>query len=230
MKYHYILLDADNTLFDFDSAEHLALLGTLEALGIGGSPETEALYRACNAPLWEAFHRGEITQDFLTTERFRLLLDKLGVDGDPAAVNEDYLRRLGECSQLLPGALEFVAALAPHATLAVVTNGIASVQKSRFVDCPIAPYLSGIFVSQEIGCGKPDAAFFEPVCRQLGITDRRTAVVIGDSPGSDLQGARNAGMDSIYFAPGGEESPLATYTARSFSEILTYLLGDSTHE
>ncbi|MEG1072941.1 MAG: YjjG family noncanonical pyrimidine nucleotidase [Oscillospiraceae bacterium] len=230
MKYQYILLDADNTLFDFDSAEHCALLGALGALGIHCPPETEALYRACNAPLWEAFHRGEITQDFLTTERFRLLLDGLGMDGDPAALNEDYLRRLGECSQLLPGALEFVAALAPHATLAVVTNGISSVQKSRFVGCPITPYLSGIFVSQEIGCGKPDAAFFEPVCQQLGITDRRTAVVVGDSPASDLQGAQNAGMDSIYFAPGGEESPLATYTARSFSEILTYLLGESTHE
>ncbi|MEG1748043.1 MAG: noncanonical pyrimidine nucleotidase, YjjG family, partial [Oscillospiraceae bacterium] len=106
MKYQYILLDADNTLFDFDSAEHCALLGALGALGIHCPPETEALYRACNAPLWEAFHRGEITQDFLTTERFRLLLDGLGMDGDPAAVNEDYLRRLGECSQLLPGALE----------------------------------------------------------------------------------------------------------------------------
>ena len=38
-RYDYVLLDADNTLFDFDLAEHKALGLTLASHGIPFTPE-----------------------------------------------------------------------------------------------------------------------------------------------------------------------------------------------
>ena len=77
-RYDSVLLDADNTLFDFDAAEHTALRRALEERGYPFTPETEALYLDINRPLWAAFDRGEVTQDFLVVERFRLLVERLG--------------------------------------------------------------------------------------------------------------------------------------------------------
>ena len=77
-RYDTVLLDADNTLFDFDAAEHAALRRALEERGYPFTPETEALYLDINRPLWAAFDRGEVTQDFLVVERFRLLVERLG--------------------------------------------------------------------------------------------------------------------------------------------------------
>ncbi|MEG2421168.1 MAG: YjjG family noncanonical pyrimidine nucleotidase [Oscillospiraceae bacterium] len=228
MKYDFVLFDADNTLFDFDLAEHLALAGALRAIGLPDDDATEARYLSLNRPLWQAFDRGETTIAALTVERFRLLLDALDSPYDPADFNRDYLRRLGDCGQLLPGALSLVQTLAPHCTLAVITNGVTSVQKSRFAVSPLTPYLSGVFVSQELGVRKPEPLFFDAVCRSLGIENRSRAVVVGDSLTSDICGARRAGMDSILYAPGGSDSPLPTHTITALDCVSALILGDLT--
>ena len=48
-----------------------------------------------------------------------------------------------------------------------------------------------------------------------GYISREEAVVIGDSLSSDIQGAVNAGLRSIWFAPRGEARPEAGYTWRA---------------
>ena len=103
-RYDIVFLDADNTLFDFDAAEHAALRLVLEERGYPATPETEALYLGFNRDLWSAFDRGEVTQEFLLVERFRLLTRALGGTDDPAAFNRDYLSHMAACSRLLPGA------------------------------------------------------------------------------------------------------------------------------
>ena len=61
-RYDTVLLDADNTLFDFDAAEHAALRRALEERGYPFTPETEALYLDINRPLWAAFDRMETVE------------------------------------------------------------------------------------------------------------------------------------------------------------------------
>lgn len=50
--------------------------------------------------------------------------------------------------------------------------------------------------------GKPDPAVYGPVLELLGIADRTRVVAVGDSPHTDLAGARAAGLDAVWALTG----------------------------
>lgn len=231
-RYDIILLDADMTLFDFERSEREALSRVLTARGYSTDEETLALYRKINSALWEANARGEIDQDFLTVERFAAFMRVKGGDYDPREFNREYLAALGEGCYLLPGAEEFCRALREGGCeLAIVTNGLPTAQWGRFNRSPLKGIIPHMFVSMELGCQKPQRTYFDQVCVRLGITDRSRAVIMGDSLRTDVQGGINAGIDTIWFAPGGEEVPeypVPTYTVRSYHEALGLLLESET--
>ena len=228
-KYDVVLLDADDTLFDFQRSEREALCRVLAQRGYPTDGETLALYHRINGALWDANARGEIDQDFLTVERFAAFMRVKGGDWDPRRFNRDYLQALGEAGHLLPGAEAFCCALrAGGCQLAIVTNGLPVAQWGRLDRSPLKPLISRMFVSMELGCQKPQPEYFDRVCAELGITDRSRAVVMGDSLNSDIRGGLNAGIDTIWYAPGGEQPPgypRPTYTVRSYEEALELLLG-----
>ena len=226
-RYDTVLLGADNTLFDFDAAEHAALRRALEERGYPFTPETEALYLDINRPLWAAFDRGEVTQDFLVVERFRLLVERLGGSDDPVSFNRDYLTYLGEGNQLLPGAEDLCRDLrAAGCRLALATNGVARVQHARLDASPLKPYFSAVIISQEVGAQKPQPAFFQAALEALGVLDKARCVMVGDTLGSDIQGGIAAGLDTIWYDPLGR-SPgdlRPTYIAASFQEVRQYII------
>lgn len=227
-RYDTVLLDADMTLFDFDRSEREALCRVLTDRGYAADGADMALYGKINAALWDANARGEIDQDFLGVERFAAFMRVRGGGHDPGQFNRDYLRALGETAYLLPGAEEFCRALKDGGcTLAIVTNGLPAAQWGRLERSPLKPLISRMFVSMELGCQKPQREFFDKVCAALSLTDRRRAVVMGDSLRADIQGGLNAGMDTVWFTPGGEEPPAhprPTYTVRGYGEALALLL------
>lgn len=83
MKYPYLLLDADNTLFDFDAGNRHAFHEVCARYDIPDTDESFLCYERCNNAMWTAFDRGECTKDFLVVERFRLFLKEMGLDRDP---------------------------------------------------------------------------------------------------------------------------------------------------
>ena len=227
-RYKYVLLDADETLFDFKRSEQEALNKVLTDRGYPTDEETVALYLKINSALWDANARGEVDQDFLTVERFAAFMRVKGGDHDPRKFNRDYLEALGSGCYLLPGAEEFCRTLRDGGCeLAIVTNGLPTAQWGRFDRSPLKGIIPHMFVSMELGCQKPQPEYFDKVCEALGIADRSHAVVMGDSLRSDIQGGVNAGIDTIWFAPGGEaepETPKPTYIVRSYGEALALLL------
>lgn len=227
-RYDYVLFDADNTLFDFDRAEHLALRNILEDFGLPVTEEVRQTYLTINRALWAACDRGETDRDTLMVERFRLLLAKLGRTGDPAAMNRRYLDRLGDYSHAIAGAEALCAALAERCTLAIVTNGITRTQRRRYEASRLKQYIPHLFISQELGLQKPQREYFERVLSALGVADRSRTVVVGDSLTADIQGAVNAGLDSIWYDPKGLPVPdtaAPTYTARTLEEVGRIILG-----
>lgn len=228
-RYEFVLLDADNTLFDFDAAEHKALSTVLQSRGYTLDQSTVDTYLEINNALWDAFARGEVEQDFLLVERFRRFERAMGGSHDPEAFNADYLAALASNGDLIPGALELCRRLsALGCTLALVTNGAIVAQRGRYSASPLRAYISHLFISQEIGARKPDPIFFDHVCRKLGISDRRRAVVVGDNLDSDILGGNRAGIDTIWYNPHG--APLAgparpTYTAADFDAVAAVISG-----
>ena len=57
-RYDIVLLDADNTLFDFNAAEARALDAVLAEFGWPRDEETKQTYLEINHALWSAFDRG----------------------------------------------------------------------------------------------------------------------------------------------------------------------------
>lgn len=218
IRYQTVLFDADNTLLDFNATEEQALRRSLEARGMDCTPERLKRYAAINRELWDAAHRGEADHDWLVVERFRRFGAELGLEADPEAWNRDYLDKLGDCGALLPGALELLKALKPYCRIGLATNGLRIVQRKRLRDNPILPYLDGVFISQEMGVGKPSKEYFDAVLQAMDAVPG-TTVMVGDDLLSDIQGAINAGLDSIWYSPNGAESPLPTYRVTDLAQI-----------
>lgn len=203
MRYDYLLFDADNTLFDFDRAEERALQATLEFFGYPLDSDTRELYRTINRVLWRRLDLGEISREALVVERFALFDRAMGGSRDAAALNRFYLDRLSEGAELLPGAEALCRSLAPRATLALVTNGVARAQRGRFARSPLADVIPYLFISEEVGASKPSPAFFEPVLRQLGVTRRERVLVVGDNLSTDIRGALDCGLPAAWYNPRG---------------------------
>ena len=202
-NFDFVLFDADNTLFDFDRAEDAALRQVLAERGYPDDDATRGLYLSINRDLWARLDRGEVTQSFLVVERFAAFTRAMGRDDDPVAFNRDYLDRLAQGAFLLPGAETLCRALAPHCTLAIITNGVARAQRGRFARSPLAEVIPHLFISEEVGAAKPSPAFFQPVLRQLGVTRRERVLVVGDNLSTDIRGALDCGLPAAWYNPRG---------------------------
>ena len=225
--YDVILLDADMTLLDFEKSEEEALRRTLEKWGLPTHEEAVSTYSRINAALWDAFARGEVDQDFIVVERFDALMRIYGEVGPARHMNRDYQSYLGEEAYLLPGAMEFCHALKKSGrTLAIATNGLPVAQRGRYDRLGMKDVIPNLFISMEMGVAKPRKEYFDRLLEMLGVTDRSRVIMIGDSLKTDVQGANNAGLDSIWYNPRGEalSGPARpTYTVGTYGEILAIL-------
>lgn len=226
--YRLLLCDADNTLFDFYAAEKAALFDALAYGGLPASDETAEWYSQINHALWKAFERGEITQSALRVERFRRLLARFPAASVAAEeMGLHFTDRLGQYAFLMDGALDFVKAVAARMPIALVTNGIAEVQRGRLGRSEIAPYITYAVISGEIGSAKPDPQMLYIAMEKAGVTDKSQTILLGDSLTADIEAARRAGVASIHLCgPGGrQETSPADFQAETLQEARSILLG-----
>ncbi|MBE5783108.1 MAG: noncanonical pyrimidine nucleotidase, YjjG family [Clostridiales bacterium] len=231
-RYSTVFFDADQTLFDFHAAEHLALCQVMKDYHLPVTEETIGFYVDTNRGLWKLFDQGGITQKELGIERFSRLLEHVGANRNQGAeMNAAYELALGQHGILLPGALELCRRLAPLCRLFILTNGMTRSQTGRLERSAIKEYIEKMYISQAIGCQKPMKAFFDYVFDDLQLTKEQlpSAVMVGDSLNSDIQGGIHAGIDTIWYHPSGNESPAPltpTWEARSLEEIGRIILGE----
>lgn len=226
MRYRYLLADNDNTLMDFDAAERASLHEALLKQGIAEAADTFSTYHTLNKRLWEALERGEMTQAKLKVERFVLLLRALGEDEAKAPrLAAAFGEELARHAELLPGAMALLEAVRPHMKIALVSNGVSETQRGRLTRCPFTPLLDAVLISGEIGISKPDPRMVEMALAQLGCTNKREAILLGDSATADIAAARAAGIDSIHLHLRTAPCPQATYRAANLDEARAILMG-----
>ena len=156
MQYDIYLLDADDTLFDFDLAEEYALKQVFRNTDILYSEDILRLYRKISEVLWEQFAEGNITKEDLQARRFGELFFELNVKMNANQMNAAYVLALGAGSYLIDGAEEICKMLAENQKrIYIVTNGVAITQKMRIGNSSINQYLTGVFLSEDAGFPKP---------------------------------------------------------------------------
>ncbi len=222
--YKYLFFDADNTIFDFTKAEHLALEELFTKYSIPTTDEMLSSYININEGCWRELEKGLLDDETLKTERFVRFFKAHGIDADPKQAGIDQLNLLSTHGDLLPHALDTLKQLkAEGFHLYIITNGYTSVQNGRLDDSGIRPLFEGIFISHQIGYSKPDKRFFDSVEEQVRC-DKKEALIIGDSLSSDIQLGLNVGVDTCLLdLKGNSTSDKPKYTTHSFAELLSLL-------
>lgn len=226
MKKKFLLFDADRTLLDFAASEKKALAKTFAEYNL---PFTDAVYQwhlVNNAKLWQDYEKGIIDRKTVLYTRFVRLFEHFGYAGDGAAFEDSYRHNLDHACEVFPEASEVVQTLSKTHDLYIVTNGVASTQETRIGDSGLKPYLKDIFISEYLGSQKPQKAFFDQCFARIPDFDPTLALIIGDSLTSDIKGGNNAGIETCWFNPNGEENhtdAIADYEIRSLKELYDLL-------
>ena len=208
MRFKAIFMDNDGTLMDFKAAEANALGSVLHILRIE-SPDAEAVYSEINERCWQDFEKGIITQAELRVRRFRELMQWYHCDDTFSVeqVSEAYVDALSRQSILLDGALDVVKTIAEKIPVVILTNGISKVQHGRIDHSELAPYLSGLLISSEIGAPKPAPDMYLKALEMLGGLKAEEVLMIGDSLTSDIRGAANLNMPTCWYNPEHKAKP-----------------------
>jgi YjjG family noncanonical pyrimidine nucleotidase len=203
--YRGFLLDADNTLLDYNRAEGEAFLEAV-APALAGVPPEEAreAYGRINAEHWARFERGIITAEELKVGRFQALLDFFDLRADAAGLSAEYLEVLSGKVYFLPHAREVLEELSRRAALCLITNGLTRVQKGRIRKAGIGRFFRAVLISEELGLAKPDPRFFLRAAEAAGLPCSEL-LCVGDNPSADIGGARAAGITGCWYNPGGAD-------------------------
>ena len=221
MKYDIILMDIDNTLLDFDAGTRDSLAALLAAFGLELTTERENRFHQINNRFWTAYEHGEIPKSAIFERRFAEFLGELGIETDPLEANEQFAKGLRESAVLMPGCMELLDALKGRCRLFAVTNGVVTTQTPRLEKAGFGAYFERIFISEAMGCKKPEKAFFDKCFDVIGPVDKDRCIILGDSLTSDMQGGRNAGITTCYL--GSNPDDRCDYAITELSDFMKIL-------
>ena len=224
--YNHIFFDLDRTLWDFDAAAEVAFERiyekyNLKSLGISSAHEFHEVYHPLNEQLWVLYRADKITKDELNRTRFLKPLEHYGIHDVELAdhLSVDYMFYSPRIVRLVPGAMELLEYLKPKYHLHLITNGFQEVQDTKLSLSGMKPFFETLTVSEEVGVKKPDPEFFFYALRKANAKFEES-IVIGDEMAVDIDGARAAEIDQVFFnAKGDTVEGERTFEVRSLLEI-----------
>lgn len=224
MRYSTLLMDADDTIFDFPRCEYIALRNTLTAWGLDFDDRIYSCFTTINSGLWRLFEANRIKRSELRVRRFSELMDEcFSGSGDPARLADTYVERLAEQAIFIDGAEDALRELSQVYRIYLITNGLKPVQENRIALSGLDRFISGAFISDAMNAQKPMKEYFDAVLDAVPEKDTTRLLVVGDSLTSDMQGGRNAGLDTCLYDPKDRISmphPLCDYKIHSLTELL----------
>jgi putative hydrolase of the HAD superfamily len=228
-EYKCIFFDLDHTLWDYEcnAREMLAELHVAHNLldrGIAFE-DFHRSFSQVNFELWQLYDTGLINNDVIRTQRFKKVLAHFQVDDEKLndALSHEYLYGCPKKSNLIPHAKEVLDYLAQHYSLTVVTNGFEEIQAIKLLSGNITHYFDHVITSQKAGHKKPAREIFDYALSVNGLRCDQV-VMIGDNLITDIGGAKNASIDTIFYNPGAlVHSQQVKHEIRCLSELQTIL-------
>ncbi len=215
----FVLLDLDDTIYDFHKAEQIALSKTLETLGLEPRAEVLARYSEINAAQWRLLEQGELTREQVKERRYQLLFEEFGIAVDPIRAARTYEHNLSIGHYFVDGAEQLLETLSQEYQLYLVSNGSVDIQMPRISSGNIERFFDGIFISEAIGHNKPSTAYFDAVFAAIPHFDKEQALIVGDSLSSDIQGGKNAGITTVWFNRNGVKALNYTHPDHQISAL-----------
>lgn len=226
-----VFVDLDDTLWDFTANSKVAMREVYYRYGLERQCSYDRFiecYLRHNAELWDLYHHGKISKEFLVSERFRIVFEECGMsfpdENFPVLFNAEYLETIVKCDKLVDGAIDLLSRLTERGDVHVLSNGFKNLQYRKLRSGGIERYISQLILSDDIGVTKPDRRLFDYALQKVG-GNADTTVMIGDNYDADILGANNAGWHTIYFDRNGldPQPNVADLTVSNLRDILKYL-------
>ncbi|MDB5283189.1 MAG: noncanonical pyrimidine nucleotidase, YjjG family [Bacteroidota bacterium] len=227
MKYKHIFFDLDHTLWDFETNSRRALMQIFDENDLGGKgiPSFEKFhekYVPINDRYWARYHHGIVSKEQVRHGRFNDTLKAFKIDDTALAevMAESYVTLSPRNTALFPDAMDVLKYLQEKKyKMHLITNGFAEVQWIKIENSGLRPFFEHIIISEEVGTQKPDKQIFD-LAMGRAFTHAEECIMIGDNYNTDIVGAKNAGMDQVFFNPNkNRKREAVTYEITTLTEL-----------
>jgi putative hydrolase of the HAD superfamily len=159
-------------------------------------------FKKINTGLWHLYDTGQIKQDVIRQHRFHRVFQEFGVEQYELSLqfSGDYVSLSPKKKNLLPHAKEVLDYLQPNYPMHIITNGFSEIQATKLTSSGIYHYFKSIVTSEKAGHKKPSKEIFEYAMIENNLLPHEV-IMIGDNLLTDMAGARNASIDTIFFNP-----------------------------
>ena len=213
MHYKDLFIDLDDTLYDTHGNSMIALKKLFDERNWKEiMPSYEAFrdaYFATNVDVWAKYAHGEIDRNTLIVERYRRPVTEMvrQCGGDTSWITPQWCveasNRYGDLISREPGTVPGAKQLLEYLRqkgyrLHICSNGFHEVQSRKLKSAGLDGYFATIILSEDAGVNKPHKEFFDYAFAKTG-AERATTIMIGDHYDTDIAGAINAGLDTIFF-------------------------------
>src|SRR5690606_23130377 len=214
-----VFFDLDHTLWDFERNSELTYQKIFEKYNLQiHLPDFLKVYVPNNTRLWGLYQFDKIGKEELRYQRLKMSFDELGVSVTDEYIDllaDDYIKYLSTFNHLFDNAQTILDYLKPKYKLHIITNGFAEVQEGKLKNSGIVDYFEVIMDSEKAGVKKPNPVIFEKAM-SLAKVQPSNALMVGDNYDVDILGAKNAGMQALYFNP---LNPVNDQTINEIHEI-----------
>lgn len=203
-QYQNIYFDLDNTLWDFESNAIEAFREIFDRHQlwdrIPDFDEFTSTFAFYNEKLWEKYRQGQIKKGPLRVERFTLTLSRLKISEGSLSelISDAYLELMPQKSNLIKDAHEVLNYLKSRYNLYILTNGFHETQNKKLINSGIQHCFNGMITSEDARWSKPDQRIFEYALKSVNAR-KSESMMIGDDLHVDIEGAKNFGMDQVFF-------------------------------
>lgn len=156
-------------------------------------------------------------------ESWKRALKACGVEDDDLAreLGDSFEEHRACTNPYIDGADEAMQELRKHYKLAMVTNGIPDVQRTKVRNTQLDELFDVVVISGELGFGKPDPRIYAETLDRLGLTADE-CIMVGDNFRRDVAGAQDAGIRGVWISigrPSPDPSVTPWLTIESLAEL-----------
>ena len=222
----HIFFDLDHTLWDFDKNSGLAFNSIFAKHNIKIRLEDFlAIYSPINADYWKLYREDKVTKEDLRFGRLKDTFEGMKVNVTNATIKQlsiDYIEHLPNHNHLLSGTVDILDYLYPRYNLHIITNGFKEVQHKKLESSGILKYFKTITTSEDVGVKKPNKKIFEVALTNAGASVEQS-IMIGDNMEADIIGAKDFGMQAIFYNYYKEEFSPEHHHVMEMKELSQFL-------
>lgn len=229
LKYKGILLDLDNTLYDYQKANKPAISALVaETRGYCDFDLTE-ISGAYEQGRHETHVRlkgtGAMHSRLLYIQRMCELLKIKGLQ-NVTTLHEYFWKVYFENMILFPGSLKWIEKCSKLVPICIVTDFTSDLQYKKLEHLKLDNYFTAMVSSEEAGIEKPARQIFELALEKLSLSPKEVCMV-GDNYEKDILGAQEMGIDAIWLDVEDEDPNIKGYLPKGIMKIKDFSMIDS---